>query len=269
MIIGGKTFELDKHTYIMGILNVTQDSFSDGGKFRDRDKALFHAEQMISEGAHVIDIGGESTRPGYIPVTAEEEIEVTAPIIEAIKKNFDIPVSLDTQKSSVAKAGILAGADMINDIWGLKKDPDMAAVIAEGKLPCVLMHNRKEDCYVNLMDDVCSDLAYTLKLAEEAGIPDDMIILDPGIGFAKTTEENLVVLNHMEMLGFIGFPWLLGVSRKSVIGNTLKVPVDERLEGTLALTALAVSKKASFVRVHDVLANKRVVDMLEAVYGCN
>lgn len=269
MIIGGKKFELDKHTYIMGILNVTQDSFSDGGKFNELDKALSHAEKMINEGVHIIDIGGESTRPGYIPVSAEEEIEATAPVIEAIKKNFDIPISLDTQKAAVAKAGIVAGADMINDIWGLVKDSDMASVIAQGGVPCVLMHNRKEDKYENLMDDICSDLSYTLKLARDAGISDDMIVLDPGIGFAKTTKENLIVLNNMEMLGNLGYPWLLGASRKSVIGNTLQLPVDERLEGTLALTALAVSKKASFVRVHDVKENKRVVDLLEAVYGCN
>lgn len=269
MVIAGKEFELDKHTYIMGILNVTQDSFSDGGKFNEKEAALFHAEQMIKEGVHIIDIGGESTRPGYIPVSPEEEIERTAPVIEAIKARFDIPVSLDTQKSVVAKAGLKAGADVINDIWGFIKDPDMARITAESGAACVLMHNRVKAEYEDLVNDVLSDLAHCAKIAVDAGVDENKIILDPGICFAKTTEENLIVLNNMDLIGRLGYPWLLGVSRKSVIGNTLNLPVDERLEGTLALTALAVEKGASFVRVHDVAANKRVVDMLEAVHGRN
>ena len=269
MLIGNKEFDTKNHTYIMGILNVTKDSFSDGGKFLEKDAALKHVEEMINEGMHILDIGGESTRPGYEPVSADEEIARVIPVVEAVKARFDIPISVDTQKAVVAEASVKAGADLINDIWGLKKDPDMAGVIARGEVACCLMHNRLEDKYDNLMDDLCSDLAMCIKLALDAGISENKIIMDPGIGFAKTTQENLEVLNNMEMLNSLGLPWLLGVSRKSVIGNTLNLPSDDRLEGTLALTALAVEKRAAFVRVHDIKANKRVIDMLEAVYGRN
>ena len=269
MVIGKKEFDTKNHTYIMGILNVTRDSFSDGGKFFEKDAALKHVEEMIAEGMHILDIGGESTRPGYEPVTAEEEIEGVVPVVEAVKSHFDIPISVDTQKATVARESIKAGADLINDIWGLKGDKDMASVIAEGKVACCLMHNRREDKYVDLIKDLCSDLKECLEIADKAGIMRDRIILDPGIGFAKTTDENLRVLERMEALNGLGCPWLLGASRKSVIGNTLKLPSDQRLEGTLALTALAVVKGASFVRVHDIKENKRVVDMLEAVYGRN
>ena len=269
MIIGNREFDVNKHTYIMGILNITQDSFSDGGRFIKPDAALKQAEKMISEGADIIDVGGESTRPGFTEIEADEEISRVVPVIELIRREFDIPVSLDTRKAGVAGAGIAAGADLINDIWGLREDPQMAETIASSGKPCVLMHNRREDRYHSLMEDICLDLSKTLKLAEEAGIKDENIILDPGIGFAKNTEENLEVLNNLELIGRLGFPVLLGASRKSVIGNTLKLPAEERLEGTLALTALAVSKGVSFVRVHDVKENRRVIDMLEAVYGRN
>lgn len=265
MKIGGKEFKVDKHTYIMGILNVTPDSFSDGGKFNDIDAALFHAEKMVEEGVDIIDIGGESTRPGYTFVEIDEEIHRTAPVIEKIKTRFDIPISLDTYKSEVALAGMQAGADLINDIWGLMYDDKMGKVIADTNAVCCLMHNRKEHNYVNFGEDLINDLAHILNVAQKAGIPDDKIILDPGVGFQKTTEENLWVLNNMDRLTLLGCPWLLGASRKSVIGNTLNLPVTERLEGTLATTALAAMKGASFVRVHDVLANKRVVEMLEAI----
>ena len=188
MVIGGKNFDTDHHTYVMGILNVTEDSFSDGGKFISSDKALKRVEEMIEEGVDIIDIGGESTRPGYIPVDAETEISRVIPIIEAIKERFDIPVSLDTQKSSVASEGIRAKVDIINDIWGLKGDPDMGKVIADGGVSCVLMHNRKNTDYVNFVDDVITDLSYSLSLAKKAGIKEDKIIIDPGVGFAKDTE---------------------------------------------------------------------------------
>lgn len=265
MIIGTRNFEVDKHTYIMGILNVTPDSFSDGGRFYDVDAALFQAEKMIDEGVDIIDIGGESTRPGYTFVEADEEIQRTAPVIEKIKDRFNIPISLDTYKSEVALAGIKAGADLVNDIWGLMYDEKMGKVIKDANVACCLMHNRKEHNYINFGEDIINDLAHILDVAQKAGISEDKIILDPGVGFQKTTEENLWVLNNMNRLTLLGCPWLLGASRKSVIGNTLNLPVTERLEGTLATTALAVMKGASFVRVHDVLANKRVVDMLEAV----
>lgn len=263
--IGGRQFVRQAKTYVMGILNVTPDSFSDGGKWNDRDQALFHVEQMIREGADIIDVGGESTRPGYTQLTDEEEIERVAPVIKEIKARFDIPLSLDTYKSKVAEAGILAGADLINDIWGLKYDNQMAEVIAKYNVPCCLMHNRGEADYKNFMDDVQSDLIATLQIAEAAGISKDGIILDPGVGFGKNYEHNLEVMANMEQLRILGCPLLLGCSRKSVIGLTLELPTQERLEGTLATTVLAVVQGISFVRVHDVKENVRAIRMAETI----
>ena len=265
MIIGNKTFDTKHHGYIMGILNVTPDSFSDGGKFNTMDAALKQAERMIAEGADIIDIGGESTRPGYTLLSDEEEISRVVPAIEAVKKQFDIPVSVDTYKGNVAKAAISAGADLINDIWGLKYDDIMAGVIAESGLPCCLMHNRKESDYKDFMQDMLSDLYETVQIAEKAGIADDKIILDPGVGFGKTYENNLEVINKLEQMHALGYPILLGTSRKSVIGLTLDLPTDERVEGTLVTTVMGVMKKCSFVRVHDVKENKRAIAMTEAI----
>lgn len=265
MKIGKREFQTGGHTYVMGILNVTPDSFSDGGKWNDRDRALKHVEEMVEQGADLIDVGGESTRPGYTPVTEEEEIERTAPVIQAVKARFDVPVSLDTWKSKVARAGIQAGADLINDIWGLKRDGKMAEVIAESALPCCLMHNRENGDYRDFMQDVAADLAETLRLANKAGIRDDRIILDPGVGFAKSREQNLEIINSLEELKVFGYPILLGCSRKSVIGLTLNLPAEERLEGTLATTVIGVMKGCMFVRVHDVRENVRAVRMTEAV----
>lgn len=265
MIIGGKEFKTQGHTYVCGILNVTPDSFSDGGKWNSMDQALFHTEEMIKQGAELIDIGGESTRPGYTLISDEEEIARTAPVIEALKARFDVPLSLDTYKSKVAQAGIAAGADLINDIWGLKYDPEMAGVIAKSGLPCCLMHNRTNTDYVNFMQDVAADLAETLHLAQKAGIAEDKIILDPGVGFAKSYEQNLEVINSLEELKVLGCPILLGTSRKSVIGLTLDLPAAERVEGTVATTVVGVMKGCMFVRVHDVLQNKRAILMTEAI----
>lgn len=265
MKIGNREFELGKHTYVMGILNVTPDSFSDGGKYNTIEAALKQAEKMIEEGADIIDIGGESTRPGYTMLSDEEEIERIVPAIEAVKKRFDIPVSIDTYKGNVAKAAIEAGADLINDIWGLKYDDILAGVIAESKLPCCLMHNRKEKDYKNFMEDVLTDLYETVQIAEKAGIADKKIILDPGVGFAKTYEQNLEIINKLEQLHALGYPILLGTSRKSVIGLTLDLPVEERVEGTLVTTVMGVMKKCTFVRVHDVKENKRAIQMTEAI----
>ena len=199
MKIGNREFQTKGHTYVMGILNVTPDSFSDGGKWNDRDRALKHVEEMIAEGMDIVDIGGESTRPGgYTLLSDEEEIARVVPMIEAVKANFDIPISLDTYKSGVAEAGIRAGADLINDIWGLKYDRHMAEVIAKSGLPCCLMHNRKEADYQDFMQDVAADLADTIHLAEAAGIADEKIILDPGVGFGKTYENNLEIINCLE-----------------------------------------------------------------------
>ncbi len=265
MKIGNKEFQTRDHTYVMGILNLTPDSFSDGGRWNDNDRALCHVEEMVKEGADIIDIGGESTRPGYTIISGEEETARVVPVIQAVKKEFDVPVSLDTYKSEVAAAGIAAGADMINDIWGLKWDERIAGVIADSELPCCLMHNRKNKEYRNFMQDVTEDLAKTLQLAQQAGIARDRIILDPGVGFAKTYEQNLEVIRSMEELRVLGCPLLLGCSRKSVVGLTLGLPVDERLEGTLATTVIAVMKGCMFVRVHDVRENVRAVRMTEAV----
>lgn len=265
MIIGNREFDTDNHCYVMGILNVTPDSFSDGGKWNDKDKALFHVEKMIADGAEIVDIGGESTRPGYTLLPDEEEIERVVPIIEAVCQRFDIPISLDTYKSAVAEAGIVAGADMINDIWGLKYDVRMADVIARSKKACCLMHNRKEPDYKNYIPDVLSDLEETLQIAEKAGIAKDAICIDPGVGFGKTYENNLEIINKLEELHRFGLPILLGTSRKSVVGLTLDLPADQRVEGTLATTVLGVVKGAAFVRVHDVLENARAIKMTEAI----
>lgn len=267
MKIGNREFNLKNQTYIMGILNVTPDSFSDGGKFHEMDKALFHAEEMMRDGAAIIDVGGESTRPGYTVVPDEEEIERVVPIIEGIKSRLDIPVSLDTYKSNVARAGIRAGADLINDIWGLKYDEKLAGVIAESGLPCCLMHNRKEPDYTDYLQDVLMDLSETVRLAEEAGIEDTKIILDPGVGFGKTYENNLEIIRYLEELHAFGYPILLGASRKSVIGLTLNLPAKERVEGTLVTTVFGVLKGCSIIRVHDVKENVRAVRMARAILG--
>lgn len=265
MIIGNKTFDTKHHGYIMGILNVTPDSFSDGGKYDHLDAALKHAEEMIKDGAAIIDVGGESTRPGYTLISDEEEIGRVTPVIETLKKEFDVPVSLDTYKSGVARAGIEAGADLINDIWGLKADKKMAEVIAKAKLPSCLMHNRETMDYNNFLEDVVSDLQETLNIAKKAGISKDTIILDPGVGFAKNYEQNLAITNHLEVLDTLGCPVLLGTSRKSMIGLTLDLPSDQREEGTMVTTVWAVQKGCMFVRVHNVQANVRAIKMAEAL----
>ena len=263
MIIGNKNFDFDNHCYVMGILNVTPDSFSDGGKWNDMDAALKHTEEMIADGCDILDIGGESTRPGYTLLSDEEEISRVLPVIEAVKTRFDIPISLDTYKSNVAKAGLKAGVDLINDIWGCKYDPEMASVIAKSGAACCLMHNRKEAVYNDYLNDVLDDLRESVRIAKNAGVADDRIILDPGIGFGKTLEHNLELMNHVEILQELGYPVLLGTSRKSMIGLTLNLPSDQRLEGTLVTTVMGVMKKCCIVRVHDVKANKRTIAMTE------
>ncbi|MDD6010958.1 MAG: dihydropteroate synthase [Lachnospiraceae bacterium] len=265
MIIGNTTFDEDK-TYVCGILNVTPDSFSDGGKFNKLDAALYHAEEMIEEGAMLIDIGGESTRPGYTMISDEEEIERVVPVIEALKSRFDVPLSLDTYKSKVAKAGIESGIDLINDIWGLKYDKAMAKVVADSGLPICIMHNRDNTDYTDFMTDVVSDLKESVDMAITAGIERDKLILDPGVGFAKNLEQNIIVMKELERLNCFKLPILLGTSRKSVIGLTLDLPKDERVEGTLVTTVLAVIKGCMFVRVHDVKENIRTIKMAEALF---
>ncbi len=265
MKIGQRDFDLSNHTYIMGILNVTPDSFSDGGKYNRMDDALFHVEEMEREGMDILDIGGESTRPGYTPLEAEEEIYRVAPVIEAVKRRFDLPISLDTCKAKVAAAGIAAGADLINDIWGLKGDADMAEVIARYQVPCILMHNRREPDYEDFLQEVLADLRAAIAIAKKAGIQDNRMIVDPGVGFGKTCAHNLQIINSLGELKRLGYPVLLGASRKSVIGLTLDLPVEERLTGTLVTTVFGVLGGCSFVRVHDVKENLRAVKMAEAI----
>ena len=266
MRIGTHEFNVAENTYIMGILNVTPDSFSDGGKIKSVDAALKKAEQMMHEGAAILDIGGESTRPGYTPVSEEEEMERILPVIEAVKKYLDIPVSVDTYKSVVAEAAIQAGADLINDIWGLKADPRMAEVIAKNEVACCLMHNRADTEYRDFVPDMLADLKECISLAHGAGISDDKIILDPGVGFAKDYEQNLEAIRSLEKIKTLGYPVLLGTSRKSVIGLTLNLPSDQRLEGTLVTTVAAVQQGCAFVRVHDIKENYRAIQMAQAIY---
>ena len=259
MIIGKKEFDTAHKCYIMGILNVTPDSFSDGGKFNHLDAALRHTEEMIREGAAIVDIGGESTRPGHQVITDEEEISRVVPVIEAVKKHFDVPVSIDTYKGAVAEAALQAGADLVNDIWGFKHDKRVAELTAKYGAACCLMHNRQEAVYDDFQKDVVSDLEECVRIAREAGVADDKIILDPGVGFGKTYEMNLEITNHVDILHQLGFPVLLGTSRKSMIGLTLDLPATDRVEGTLATTVIGVMKGCSFVRVHDIKENYRII----------
>lgn len=281
MRIGSRDFDVRNQTYVMGILNVTPDSFSDGGKWNSMDRALKHVEEMLAEGMDILDIGGESTRPGSdYSMPEQEEMERVLPCIEAVKARFDVPISLDTYKSRVAEAGIAVGVDLINDIWGLKWDPDMGRVIAEHGVACCLMHNRRavvregdgENAenrfgYQNFLEDVKADLAESAELARQAGISREQIILDPGVGFAKSYEQNLAILGRLDSLQSLGYPILMGTSRKSVVGLTLNLPVTERLEGTLATTVLGVLKGCAFVRVHDVKENVRAIRMTRAILG--
>ena len=265
MKIGNREFDVKNKTYIMGILNVTPDSFSDGGKWNDMDHALKHTEAMIAEGADILDIGGESTRPGHTPVGAQEEIERILPVIEAVKGRFDIPISVDTYKGCVAEEALKHGADLINDIWGLKYDPEMAPVIARYQAPCCLMHNREKIDYRDFLPDCMADMRKIIETAKVAGIAEDKMILDPGVGFGKTLEQNLMVMKHLNDFNQFGYPVLLGTSRKSMIGLTLDLPVDQRVEGTITTSVWAVQAHYGFVRVHDVAANYRAVRMAEAI----
>lgn len=257
--------DLKNHCHVMGILNVTPDSFSDGGKYNQMDAALMHAEQMVHDGADVIDVGGESTRPGYRQISIQEEIERVVPVIEKIKERLDVPVSIDTYKSQVAEAALKAGADLVNDIWGFRADPQMAQITAKYQAACCLMHNRQEAVYDDFWTDFMNDMKICVDLAREAGVEEDKILLDPGVGFGKTYEHNLAVINHLDRMKELGLPILLGTSRKSVIGLTLDLPADQRVEGTLATTALGIMRGASFVRVHDVKENCRLIRMMEAM----
>ena len=265
MIIGKYNIDIDSQCYIMGILNVTPDSFSDGGKYNNLDAACFQVEKMISEGATIIDVGGESTRPGYTMISDEEEIDRVCPVIRMIKEEFDICVSLDTYKSRVLEAAYPEGVDIINDIWGFKKDRDLASFAAKNNLTCVLMHNRDKAEYNDFMSDVIDDLKESIDIALNAGVSPDKIIIDPGVGFAKDYEQNLEVIRSLDRLQILDYPILLAVSNKSVVGNTLDLPANQRLEGTIAINVAGVLKGARIFRVHDVRPNLLAIRMAEAL----
>lgn len=256
---------LGERTLIMGIVNVTPDSFSDGGKFYDVEDAVRQARQLVEDGADILDIGGESTRPGHTPVDAEEEMRRVIPVIERLSKEVQVPLSIDTYKASVAKVAVQAGAVIVNDVWGLKQDPEMARTCAELDVPVIVMHNRHEPFPADVMNGVIREIRESLEIAKEAGIRDENLILDPGIGFGKTYEDNLAVLRHLDDFCSLGYPVLLGTSRKSVIGNTLHLPVEERVEGTAATVALGIAQGADLVRVHDVKEMTRVARMTDVM----
>ncbi|OUM86503.1 dihydropteroate synthase [Caldibacillus debilis] len=263
------SFALDfgKKTYVMGILNVTPDSFSDGGLYNELDKGLAHAAEMVNDGADIIDIGGESTRPGHTPVPAEEEIRRILPFIEEMSKRISVPISVDTYKAETAERALKAGAHIINDIWGAKKDPEIADVAAQYEVPIILMHNRDNMDYESLMRDVLYDLYESINIAKKRGVRDSQIILDPGIGFAKTYEQNIEVMKNLDKISALGYPVLLGTSRKSMIGHALNLPVSERLEGTGATVCYGIMKGCDIVRVHDVKEISRMVKMMDILTG--
>ncbi|MBT2583857.1 dihydropteroate synthase [Planococcus sp. ISL-109] len=258
---------LNEKTRVMGILNVTPDSFSDGGQFDNVEKAVARAKQMIGDGAEIIDVGGESTRPGHTQISDEEEIARVVPVIKALKQQADVLISIDTYKSGVAKAAIEAGAHIINDIWGAKYDPEIAKIAADKKVPIILMHNRTEAVYEDFWQDAKEDLLESIHIARAAGVPNEQIWLDPGIGFAKTLAQNIEMMHHLDQLVAMGYPVLLGTSRKSFIGKLLDVPVDERLEGSLATAAYGIMKGCQVVRVHDVKETARIVKMMDFLNG--
>ncbi|MGR3766441.1 dihydropteroate synthase [Rossellomorea sp. NS-SX7] len=264
---GKYRLDYSNKTLIMGILNVTPDSFSDGGSYDSVQKAVARAKEMVEEGADIIDVGGESTRPGHTPVSAEEEIARVVPIIEALVKEVDVPISIDTYKAETARKALDAGAHIINDVWGAKKDPLIAEVAAEKGVPIILMHNREEKEYEVFMRDAVQDLQESITLVKKAGVKDDQIILDPGIGFAKTFEQNLEMMRSVDILVSLGYPVLYATSRKRVIGHVLDLPVEERLEGTGATVCWGIQKGCQLVRVHDVKEMARMAKMTDALMG--
>ncbi|MDY6826291.1 MAG: dihydropteroate synthase [Bacillota bacterium] len=277
--LGHHRLPLGQRTLIMGILNVTPDSFSDGGRFDQLDKALTQAFRMAEEGADIIDIGGESTRPGHLkvnaatgisrvmPVDAEVELNRVMPVIKALKKDqtFKLPLSIDTYKAQVAQQALAAGVEMLNDVWGLKADPQLGTVAAHFDVPICLMHNRNSTDYEDLIADIIAEMKESIALAQNAGIKDEKMIIDPGIGFGKDLQQNLDVMLHLNTFCRLGYPLLLGTSRKSMIGKTLDLPTDERMEGTAATVAYGIVAGADIVRVHDVLSMKRVAVMTDTI----
>ncbi len=279
--IGPAVFRWGERTFVMGIINVTPDSFSGDGVLVDATAqaatdsarppdpigfAVAKARQMVAEGADLLDVGGESTRPGHQPVSADKEARRVVPVIRALRSALpDIPLSVDTTKAVVAEAALAAGADLINDVWGVGQDDALPRLAAAHHAPLVVMHNRDEPRYARLLPEILADLGAALERAVRLGVNRDGLIVDPGFGFGKTPEQNLAVLRDLAALRVLRRPILLGTSRKSTIGRVLDLPADERLEGTLATTALGIRSGADIVRVHDVRANVRAARMADAI----
>lgn len=273
MILRNREYDFYNNTYIMGILNATPDSFSDGGKYTDVEIAVAHALEMEREGAAIIDIGGESTRPGFTPVGADEECDRIIPVIKELRAQSDVIISVDTTKAIVAKEAMNAGADIINDVSGLLADENMASVIASTNAVCVLMHDgsyfntevKKQTLYDNYVDKLFNELYVLVKHAIDSKIPNGNIILDPGVGFGKTVDENLCIIKNLDAFSDLGYPILLGCSNKSVIGKSLDLPVDQRSEGTIVTSVFGTMYGAGILRVHDVTKNIRAVKMTQAI----
>lgn len=264
---GPYTIDYQKKTLIMGILNITPDSFSDGGKYNGIEAAISHAKEMVENGADIIDIGGESTRPGYTKLTVSEELDRLLPVIEAISKEVQVPLSVDTYTAEVAEKSLEAGAHIINDIWGAMYDPEMANVAAKFDAPIILTHNRKNRDYQHFYRDVVNDLFEMVQTVKRAGVKDEKIILDPGIGFAKDLSENLEMMRNLGNLVSIGYPVLLGTSKKSMIGGVLDLPVHERVEGTGATVCYGIQQGCQIMRVHNVKEMSRMAKMMDALIG--
>src|ERR1700730_2241063 len=265
--IGNHEFHWGSRTYVMGIVNVTPDSFSGDG-VTDLETAVGQALQMEQDGADLIDIGGGSTRPATWAgpgLSLEDELARVIPVVTRVAAMVAVPVSIDTYKAEVAKRAIAAGAGLVNDVWGLRRDPQMAATVAGVRVPVVLMHNKPGGGYVDLIGEISDSLRESVELARAAGVTDDRILVDPGIGFGKTREENLEIIRRLSELRQLGFPLLIGPSRKSFIGKTLDLPAGERLEGTATAVALSIAGGADIVRVHDVKAMVRVAKMADAI----
>lgn len=263
---GETTLTLGERTLVMGILNVTPDSFSDGGKFNTLERAVVHAHQLVADGADIIDLGGESTRPGHEPVGEQEELERVIPVIEALHREMPhIPLSIDTYKARVAEESLKAGAHILNDVWGFKHEPNMAKVAAAYDCPVILMHNREDRNYRDLLKDIEADLLDSVSLAKQGGVKAEQIILDPGIGFAKDHQENLKVMGALDRLVGLGYPMLLGTSRKRFIRSVLDLSPDEVVHGTAATVALGIAQGCQIVRVHDVKEIKQTVRMCDAI----
>ena len=261
----GREFRWGKRTYVMGIINLTPDSFSGDGLGGNVATALAQAKRFQEEGADTIDVGGESTRPGATPISADEELRRVIPVLERLAAEISLPISIDTYKWEVARRALEAGASILNDVWGLKQDPRLAEMSAEKGIPLILMHNQQGTAYQKLIPEVIASLKQSLKLALDRGVAWENLIIDPGIGFGKTLEHNLEILRRLEEFQTLGRPILLGTSRKSVIGRVLDLPPQERMEGTAATVAIGIAKGADIVRVHDVAQMVRVCRMSDAI----